>query len=263
MPGPQPLVVKNQRIVAIGGGSLEQRVTWDIDREIVRLTGARRPRALFIPTASSDSVEYWGRFESVYGQALSCRCDVLHLLATAPSPAQLRRAICAADLIYVGGGNTLKMMRRWRHLGVDRLLATARRRGTVLCGISAGANCWFAQGSSDSMKFYRPDNWDFIRVRGLGFLPGVCCPHYHAERREESFARMIRKHGGVGIAIDDAAALQVDGDRFRVLTSGASGSAWRVVRFRRNLVSEPLPLDRRFRALKGLFDANRTVKEIV
>ena len=165
--------------------------------------------------------------------------------------------IQAADIIYVGGGNTLKMMRRWRHLGVDKLLARARRQGTVLCGISAGANCWFAQGSSDSMKFYRPENWDYIRVRGLGFLPGVCCPHYHGERREQSFARMIETRGGVGIALNDCTALQVDGDRFRVLTSNTRGRAYRILRGRGGVTSERLPADRRFRPLKLLFDPDR------
>jgi dipeptidase E len=251
--------VNNQHLIAIGGGSLENRETWDIDREILRAAGTRRPRALFIPTASSDSPDYWGRFQRIYGEALKCRCEVLWLLGSPPEPARVRRMIREADIIYVGGGNTLKMMRRWRHLGVDKLLGQARRRGTVLCGISAGANCWFAHGSSDSMKFYNPDDWDYIRVRGLGFLPGVCCPHYHGERREQSFAEMVRRQGGVGIALNDGAALQVNGERFRVLTSNADGRAYRVLRAERGVRSEPLPLDRRFRPIQRLFDPSQDI----
>ena len=47
------------KIVAIGGGDLRTLETLSIDREIINLTGKSRPRALFIPTASSDSEEYW------------------------------------------------------------------------------------------------------------------------------------------------------------------------------------------------------------
>ena len=224
------LVVRRQKLVAIGGGSLEQLATLKIDREIVGMAGMRNPRALFIPTASSDSEDYWKRFQRVYGDRLKCECEVLWLLGASPSTSQLRRAVQAAEIIYVGGGNTLKMMRRWRRLGVDQLLAQARRRGCVLAGTSAGANCWFDRGSSDSMKFYRPDDWEFIRVRGLGFLPATCCPHYHSERREESFARMIEKRGGIGIALNDCTALQIDGDRFRILTSNPDGRAYRIAR---------------------------------
>ena len=47
------------KLVAIGGGQLAERETLAIDKEILSLTGKNRPRALFIPTASSDSREYW------------------------------------------------------------------------------------------------------------------------------------------------------------------------------------------------------------
>ena len=111
--------------------------TLPIDREVIKLTGKARPKALFIPTASYDSVEYWEGFQRVYGGELGCETAVLYLLNLAPSRAELEESILSSDLIYVGGGNTLKMMRRWRKLGVDRLLEQAYNRGTVAAGGSA------------------------------------------------------------------------------------------------------------------------------
>jgi dipeptidase E len=245
-----------QKIVAIGGGGLALRETLPIDREIVRLTERRRPRALFLPTASSDNPDYCMAFRLIYGGRLKCQCDVLPLLKDPPGHAALARSIRQADLIYVGGGNTLKMMRRWRHLGVDRLLQQARQRGTVLSGVSAGANCWFDCGSSDSMKFYRPHDWTFIRVRGLGFLPAACCPHYHREAREASFAEMIGRHGGIGIALDDHTALEVVGDRYRILVSKSSGRAYRVARDGATVRSQPLLPGRSLTSLNPLFETN-------
>ena len=55
------------KIVAIGGGSMEERETLAIDREVVRLTGSRRPRALLIPTASYDNPERYDVFQNLYG----------------------------------------------------------------------------------------------------------------------------------------------------------------------------------------------------
>jgi dipeptidase E len=243
-----------QKIVAIGGGGLALRETLAIDREIVRLTERRRPRALFVPTASSDNADYCTAFRLIYGGRLKCQCDALLLLRDAPTHAATARRIREADLIYVGGGNTLKMMRRWRHLGVDRLLRQARKRGTVLSGVSAGANCWFEYGSSDSMKFYRPHDWTFIRVRGLGFLPATCCPHYHREAREASFAEMIGNHGGVGIALDDHTALAVVGDQYRVLVSKASGRAYKVERDGPTVRTQQLPPSRSLTTSSRLFE---------
>ncbi|MFG0333840.1 MAG: Type 1 glutamine amidotransferase-like domain-containing protein [Maioricimonas sp. JB049] len=241
-----------QRIVAIGGGNLALRETLAIDRTIVRFTEKSRPRALFIPTASGDSLEYCDVFQSVYGKGLKCSVEVLALLSSPPAHATMARLIRQADLIYVGGGNTLKMMRRWRRLGVDGLLRNAWQRGCVLSGISAGANCWFAAGSSDSMKFYRPDDWSFIRVRGLGLLKATCCPHSHAESREESFAELIGKHGGVGIALDNHTAIQIHGETYRVLTSRESGRAYRLERLRGRVERRELLVQKRFASTSDL-----------
>src|ERR1035438_5357355 len=128
-------------IVAIGGGEIRTRGTAAIDREIIRLSRKKNPRLLFIPTASSDSERYWRRVQEYFGRFLKCRTEVLFLIKEPPAAEQMRRKIRAADIIYVGGGNTLQMMRLWRRLGVDRLLRSAYDRGTILSGISAGAIC--------------------------------------------------------------------------------------------------------------------------
>lgn len=130
-------------IVVIGGGSIKDLETFHLDKRVVGHTGKKCPKALFIPTASSDSKEYAEAFHEVYGGKLGCETEALYLLSDPPSKKELRKKILDADLIYVGGGNTLKMMKRWRHLGVDQLLKVAYRKGTVLAGISAGGICWF------------------------------------------------------------------------------------------------------------------------
>jgi dipeptidase E len=170
-------------IVAIGGGEIRTRGTADIDREIIRLSNKEHPRILFVPTASSDSARHWQRFLEYFGKFLKCKADVLFLVNEPPSARQIERKILAADIVYVGGGNTLFMMRVWRRLGVDKVLKAAYEYGIVLAGISAGAICWFDSGHSDSMSFYSPRGWNYINVRvcvpGLGVtetgsrVPGV------------------------------------------------------------------------------------------
>jgi dipeptidase E len=222
-------------IVAIGGGEIRTRGTAPIDREIIRLTGKRHPSLLFIPTASSDSERYWRHVREYFGGFLKCRTNVLFLIRQRPRQAEIRRAILSADIVYVGGGNTLMMMRLWRRLGVDRMLRTAYDRGVVLCGVSAGSICWFDAGHSDSMSFYDPGHWQYIKVRGLGLIPGVHCPHYNSRTRgvprRRDFREMIRKTGGVGIAIENNCAIAfIDGTAYRVLTSKSYAGAYRVTR---------------------------------
>ncbi|MFB6240595.1 MAG: Type 1 glutamine amidotransferase-like domain-containing protein, partial [Gemmatimonadota bacterium] len=101
------------RIVAVGGGEIAAHETLPIDRAIVSLAEAGTPRALFIPTASEDAEGYIETFHEVYGEELGCETDVLTLVEGNPTQEQIDEAIADADLVYVGGGNTRKMMRIW------------------------------------------------------------------------------------------------------------------------------------------------------
>ena len=228
------------KLVAIGGGEMAVGETLAIDKEIVSLTGKDRPRALFIPTASSDSREYWQGFQGVYGRELGCVTDVLYLLGVSPAKGELEQKILSADLIYVGGGNTLKMMRRWRRLGVDRILRDAYGRGIVLSGLSAGCICWFSWGHSDSMAFYHPESWRYVRVKGMGLVDALCCPHFDSDtagvKREEDFRQMVRKHSDVAVAIDNNCAVEVVDDTYRVITSRAAAGAYKLLNRRGELL---------------------------
>lgn len=215
-----------RKIVAIGGGEIgrpgTQVETIPIDKEIIRLTGKRNPHVLFIPTASTDSEGYVDVVKQHFGGRLGCTVDVLYLLRQPDSAQAIKRKIANADIVYVGGGNTLKMMSAWRKHGVDKLLEKASAAGTVLSGVSAGAICWFKYGNSDSRKPY-------IRVKGTGMVGALFCPHYDAEiGRPASMKDMMQKTSGVGIAADNCCALQIVGDSYRIICSKPTARAYKV-----------------------------------
>jgi dipeptidase E len=224
--------MKVQKIIAIGGGSIgwggkKPEVT-RLSLEIIRLSGKKKPKFLFIPTASSDDRAYVRLVQNHFGRKLGCEVETLFLLNENPAFREIRRRILRADIIYVGGGNTLKMINRWKKLGVDRALREARPRGKVLCGTSAGALCWFRQGNSDSRKYTNPKA-ELIKVTGLGFLNGLGCPHYDGEKdREPQLKKMMRKTPGTAIALDNCAALEVVGDQWRIISSKPEAHGYRV-----------------------------------
>ena len=128
----------------------------------------------------------------------------LDVACTTPPQATVDEALGAADAVLVSGGNTLFAVERWRRAGLVAPLRAAAERGAVMCGGSAGAICWFDGGHSDSADpdWFRdamlagegaategygvgppasPDlakPWAYVRVGGLGFLPGLLCPHH-------------------------------------------------------------------------------------
>jgi dipeptidase E len=220
------------KIVSIGGGSIHlprrRPQTTPIDKAIIALSGKKKPRVLFIPTASEDSQEYADVFIAQYAHHLGCSVEVLTLFRDRPSQKEIAAIIDRADIIYVGGGNTMRMMKLWRKLGVDRLLWKAAKRGAVCSGLSAGAICWFREGNSDSLKYSNPKA-DYCRVKTLNFIDALLCPHYDGEAdRQPSLKKMMKKVPGIAIALDNCAAIEISADRYRIITCKKSAHAHRI-----------------------------------
>jgi len=220
------------KLVAIGGGEIgrpgTQIETEQIDIEIIRLSGKQRPKLLFIPTASSDSESYCDAIKHYFGERLGCDVDVLLLLGSQKSKTEIEGKVLSSDIVYVGGGNTLKMLIEWRKRGVDQILLTAWEKNIVLSGLSAGAICWFRYGSSDSREFYNP-NANLIKIRGLNIINALCCPHYNIEKpRKEHIKTLMNKTSGIAIALDNCSAIECIDDNYRIITSKKTANAYKI-----------------------------------
>ena len=216
-----------QKIVAIGGGNIRKNETLLIDQQIVCVSGKAQPKLLFIPTANLDDAGYVKTIHEHFTK-LGCVVDELCLITQKPSLEEIKTKIASADIIYVGGGNTLRMMKLWRKLGVDKLLQQAQIQGKVLCGVSAGSICWFSFGNSDSRKFKNPQA-DYIKVTGLGFIEALHCPHFDSEsERKQSLKKMLKNYAGVAIALEDCVALQIMGKTYRILKSKQTANAYKI-----------------------------------
>jgi len=209
------------QIIAFGGGGFSEGSEPELDEYVLEQSRAATPRIGFIGTASGDSERYLVKFYARFAR-LDCRPSHLPLFERAPD---LGAWILGQDVTYVGGGNTQSLLSVWKGWELAPLLQRAAEAGTVLCGISAGAICWFDWGLTDS----RSDNLGPLAC--LGFVPGSCCPHYSGEpERKPTFERMV----GVGeiapgYAIDDGAALHlVDGVPKRVVSARSGADVYRV-----------------------------------
>lgn len=231
-------------IVAIGGGELGELETLVIDREIVKLSGKKHPVVLFIPTASNDSEKYWEIFQGVYRGKLGCKTDALFLVREKLSKKKIEEKIQSADILYVGGGNTLKMMKVWRKLGVDRMLRKAWERGVVMAGLSAGAICWFRYGVSDSRRFSNPEDTSFMRVRGLDFIHATMSPHHIREKklRDPGVKEIMKRTSGLALALDDTVALIIEEEKYRIVTPKKNRGIRKVYRKRGEIFLQKMPL---------------------
>lgn len=245
-----------KKIIAIGGGEIGRPgfpvETTAIDKKIIKLTGKKNPKLLFIPTASLDSEGYYKTVEKHFGKKLGCKVDVLYLIKEKLSKKEIEDKIFKSDIVYVGGGNTSKMMKIWKKIGVDKMLIKAYEKGIIMSGVSAGSICWFKHGNSDSKKFTDP-NADLIKVKGLGLINALHCPHYNIEAyREPDLKKMMQKTSGIAIAMDNCCALEIIDDRYRIITSKSTTNAYRVYWRAGEYYKEIIKKEKKLKPLKEL-----------
>lgn len=200
-------------IIAIGGGEVSQKETLVIDRTIVNFIKKEHPRVLFIPTASCDSEEYWIAFKKVYDE-LSCFTDVLWSIREKLSDEAVQKKFEWADVIYVGGGNTLLLMNFLKKPIVNSCILNAWKKGVVLAGLSAGAMCWFEQGISDAV----PNT--FIPINGLGLISGTCCVDYSRKERKDACRTLFPIINKPLVGIDKNTALVIQDERYSYIRTG-------------------------------------------
>ncbi len=198
------------RIVAIAGGDLQS--TFPISKYTVEMDPKSSHNLLFIGTASEDAEGYIDRVRDIFGQ-LDCSVKALCLCTKKYSDKEIDEMLEWADIIYVGGGNTARMMKVWNKYGLgDKLKEVYAKDSAILTGISAGAMCWFNCGHSDSEDFWINDVVGYGWVEGLlNIHPYIYCPHY--EDRTESFDKMILEKSMDSIAMEsDTSFVEQNGE---------------------------------------------------
>lgn len=207
----------DRTIVAIGGGELKSKETASIDRflceEAKKRVGDRRAVALFVGTASRDCMPYYNTFHKTYTGDNGLKTDVALLSRGVADEEKLKKKFETADLIYVGGGDTVYMLSKWKETGVTESILAAYRRGAILCGLSAGAICWFREMYTDS-KTDAGEDTPYGYENALGILSGGACPHF--DERKEDFLLSVGQgvHENIFYCIGNRSALVFRNETF-------------------------------------------------
>lgn len=230
-----------KRIIAIGGGEIKNKTTLEIDRYVAELAkihaGEKRANALFLGTASHDSMPYFNSFRKTYTSVFDIKAEVGLMVYGEMSVEKIAGKIDVADMIYIGGGDTVYMLEKWRENGIDKMLLDAYNKGTIICGLSAGAICWFKDMYTD-YEIMRGQSSDYVLKKGLGVLEGAMCPHFN--EREQDFIEALQK-GQLNSAYcveNDCAIEFVDGEFSKVISAG--GNAYFVQKTDQGIVKKQL-----------------------
>jgi dipeptidase E len=218
---PEPAFRAAARRILIAGGNFNTPFI----RYMATLTGKKRPKLLYLPTASADSPTgsiSWFRDCATLDVEPSMQES---FIASGRMTKSWEEVLLSVDGIVASGGNTLNQQVIWKAHGIDVLLRQAWDRGIVLGGASAGSLCWFEEGTTDS----RPK--ELTTVKCLGFLKGSHSPHYDREPLRRPLYQKLIGSGEMkpGFACDNDAGIYFeDNEVKRVVSSRAEAKAYYV-----------------------------------
>ena len=211
------------RLVLIGGGENGREGTLyeteNIDEEIVKGTKKKQPNFLFLAHGNKYEKSYYEVMQKIYAGRFGCKCDILKKEEIFNKDISEEK-IKWADIVYVGGGNTLNMINLWKKSGLADTLERYIDTQKTFCGISAGAICWCKYGLSDSRQF--TNNSDkFIRVSGLGLIDILLCPSYDEKKaKQENLKNMMqRTHKIPAIAFEKGTAIVIEDEKYKAIKS--------------------------------------------
>ena len=222
-----------KRIIAIGGGEIKNKTTLKIDEYVATLINNHaeggRGNMLFIGTASHDSMPYFNSFRKTYTSVFDIKAEVALIVYGEMDLERIATKIENADGIYIGGGDTVYMLEKWKESGLLPLIMKAYEDGKIICGLSAGAICWFNTMYTD-FEIMRGTSSEYTVKQGLGVLGGAMCPHFN--EREKDFFQNLEK----GIitetdiyAVENDCALEfVDVKLTKSISAG--GKAYKIVK---------------------------------
>jgi dipeptidase E len=218
-----------KKLMLIGGGDTgrgnSSYETKEIDEEIVKLTGKENPNFLFIGLASSHSDSYYDTMKKIYKE-LGCTPVYLKKSNILNNPDIVETKIKDADIIYICGGDSVKLINDIKEYKIDKLLLDAYNNGTVLAGMSAGAILLSNKGFSDSL-IARGESDKYEFVNGLNFIDINFCPHYNADpKKTTDLEEYLSKHNEEVYCLENCTALEIIDGNMSIIKSDKNAKVY-------------------------------------
>lgn len=204
-----------------GNGQIDDSPVFD---EILRVCRADNPKCLYIGFAGGSPDGGIGQVYSAFGDRIYS-CDYLNY-DDFDDPEAGRKKILDADIIFVGGGSTVKLVAQLRKMGAISVLREAAANGTVMSGSSAGAICFCESGLSQVDMAH-------MRVDAVGCVDILCCPHSFTDKaRYELIEKELANTPYMKAFAIDGAAIEITGGQFRAIFFAESGTMARLCEYR-------------------------------
>lgn len=210
---------ENGTLFIHGGGRLTREAT----EEFIRLAGGTGAPFVIIPTAEPG--EDWGAeyvAKSFLARSGAKDVTVLHTRDRLEADsAAFVAPLLRAKGVWIGGGRQWRLADSYLRTRTERELHAMLARGGVIGGSSAGATIqgsYLVRGALEGNELVMAPGHE----EGFGFLKkSAIDQHVNTRKRENDLVPVITAHPELlGMALDEATAVVVRGDRLRALGAG-------------------------------------------
>ena len=187
-----------------------------------------RRSLLFVPYALADPDGYTAQVRGFF--------EPLGVRVTGAHESEPARAAAAAEAVFIGGGNTFRLIKALHELALVDAIRNAVRRGAPFLGSSAGTNVATPSiRTTNDMPIVQPPSFE-----ALALVPFQINPHYldpdpasthQGETREERLAQFLEENDvpvlgmreGTWLSVtDDSCVLGGSAVGARLFTRGAA-----------------------------------------
>jgi cyanophycinase len=205
-PTPGPLVV-------VGGGAMPPAIA----ARALELAGGPAAKILIVPQASSDPTS-----GTASAKAWADRGAKAVTILDVADPAAARKAIAAADLIWMPGGDQVLLMAALQKADLVGAIRDRHRQGATVGGTSAGAAVQSGVMITGEAPLDAIRRGATVTVDGLDLWPGVIVDQHFVRRQrfQRLLAAVLDRPRLVGVGIDEGTAAVVTGTKFTVIGKG-------------------------------------------
>jgi dipeptidase E len=209
------------RLLLGGGGQYEIKDRREaLIREMRSFLGSSVARVLFIPYALKD-------YDGYLAKMIQLGNDAGYSFESIHKSTDSHDAVREAAAIYIGGGNTFRLLNELYAQGLVSSIRKKIQAGAPYIGISAGANvaCPSIKTTND-MPIIQPPSFD-----ALGLIPFQINPHYkdpdpnsthQGETRERRIQEFLEMNDETVVGMREGSILRIEGDSVHLCgTAGA------------------------------------------
>lgn len=212
--------IDTRRLLLLSTSKLYGREYLDHAEAEIRDFVGRIGRVLFVPFAIADRDGYADKTRKRFA-AMGYGLESLH------QTSDKRQAVSAAEAIFIGGGNTFRLLKALYEFDLLPLIRARVENGMPYMGASAGSNVAGPTiRTTNDMPIVEPPSFD-----ALGLVPFQINPHYldpdpgsthMGETREERILQFLEENETPVVGLREGAMLRIENGT--TLLKGSAGA---------------------------------------